>query len=68
MFSTPIKTLLFGFERTFKETCHKMESQFQSSDDGYEAKVRENFNRQEIMKTVNASIIAIQPVEASGTE
>ncbi len=40
-----------------------MESQFKPSDDGYEAKVRDSFNRQEIMKTVNASILSIQPGE-----
>ncbi len=40
-----------------------MEFQFKPGDDGYEAKVRESFNRQEIMKTVNASILAIRPGE-----
>jgi len=40
-----------------------MEEQFKPSDDGYEAKVRESFSRQEIMKTVNASILAIRPGE-----
>lgn len=44
-----------------KEAHCKMKSQFKPSDDGYEAKVRESFNRQEIMKTVNASILSIQP-------
>lgn len=41
----------------------QIESQFKAGDDGYEAKVRENFNRQEIIKTVNASISAIRPGE-----
>ncbi len=40
-----------------------MKSQFEPSDEGYEAKVRESFNRQEIMKTVNVSILAIRPGE-----
>ena len=38
-----------------------MKSQFQPSDDGYEAKVRESFNRQAIMKTIQASILSIKP-------
>ncbi len=40
-----------------------MELQFKPSDDGYEAKVRESFSQQEIMRTVNASILAIRPGE-----
>ncbi len=40
-----------------------MKSQFEPSDEGYEAKVWESVNRQEIMKTVNASILAIRPGE-----
>jgi uncharacterized protein (TIGR00369 family) len=38
-----------------------MESKFEPLDVGYEEKVRESFNRQEIMQTVNASIRAIRP-------
>lgn len=38
-----------------------MENQFKVADDDYEAKVTESFNRQEIMKTLNASILTIQP-------
>ena len=38
-----------------------MVSQFKPSDDGYEIKVRDSFNRQKIMKTVNVSIIAVKP-------
>ncbi len=40
-----------------------MKSQFKPSDKGYEAKVRDSFNRQEIMKTVNASILSVKPGE-----
>ena len=40
-----------------------MSSQFEPSDTGYKEKVIESFNRQEVMKTVNASILAIRPGE-----
>ncbi len=40
-----------------------MESKFKPGDDDYEAKVRQSFNRQEVMKTVNASILSIHPGE-----
>ena len=40
-----------------------MARQFIPEDDEYEAKVRASFNRQEIMKTVNASILTIEPGE-----
>jgi len=40
-----------------------MGSKFEPTDDDYEVKVRESFRRQEIMKTVNASIFAIRPGE-----
>jgi acyl-coenzyme A thioesterase PaaI-like protein len=40
-----------------------MESKFEPLDVGYEEKVRESFNRQEIMQTVNASIRAIRPCQ-----
>ena len=38
-----------------------MSSQFEPSDSGYKEKVIESFSRQEVMKTVNASIITIGP-------
>ncbi len=38
-----------------------MEPQFAAIDAGYEVKVRESFNRQAVMKTVKATIVAIQP-------
>ena len=41
----------------------EMESKFEPLDVGYEEKVRESFNRQEIMQTVNASIRAIRPCQ-----
>ncbi len=34
---------------------------FMPKDDSYETKVRESFDRQEVMKTVNASIVSIEP-------
>lgn len=40
-----------------------MSSQFEPSDAGYKDKVIESFNRQEVMKTVKASILAIRPGE-----
>ena len=40
-----------------------MNSQFEPSDAGYKEKVIESFNRQEVMKTVNASILNIRPGE-----
>ena len=40
-----------------------MSSQFKPSNAGFEERVTESFNRQEIMKTVNASILAIRPGE-----
>lgn len=40
-----------------------MSSQFEPSDPGYKDKVIDSFNRQEVMKTVNASILAIRPGE-----
>lgn len=40
-----------------------MNSQFEPSDPAYKEKVMESFNRQKVMKTVNASIIAIHPGE-----
>ena len=40
-----------------------MGTQFKPSDESFDAKVRESFNRQEIMKTVNASILAVRPGE-----
>ncbi len=40
-----------------------MELKFNPRDDEYEAKVRQSFNRQKIMKTVNASILSIRPGE-----
>jgi uncharacterized protein (TIGR00369 family) len=40
-----------------------MESKFEPLDVGYEEKVRESFNRQEIMQTVNAAIRAIRPCQ-----
>ena len=39
-----------------------MSSQFKA-DAGYEEKVAESFNRQDVMKTINASILAIRPGE-----
>jgi len=38
-----------------------MSSQFEPNYDGYRQKVIESFNRQDIMKTVNASILGIRP-------
>ena len=40
-----------------------MSSQFKPGDAGYKEKVIESFNRQEVMKTVNASILNIRPGE-----
>lgn len=40
-----------------------MNSQFEASDAGYEEKVIESFNRQEVMKTISASILDIRPGE-----
>ncbi len=40
-----------------------MNSQFEASDVRYEEKVIESFNRQEVMKTISASILAIRPGE-----
>ena len=39
-----------------------MSSQFKP-DAGYEEKIAESFNRQDVMKTINASILAIRPGE-----
>jgi acyl-coenzyme A thioesterase PaaI-like protein len=39
-----------------------MSSQFKPSA-GYKEKIMENFNRQGMMKTINASILAIRPGE-----
>ena len=38
-----------------------MKSKFKPHDDGFEVKVRESFNRQKIMKTLNVSILSIRP-------
>ncbi len=40
-----------------------MNSQFEPRDKDYEKKVRDSFNRQEIMKTVNVKILAVRPGE-----
>ncbi|MCP4266818.1 MAG: PaaI family thioesterase [Candidatus Brocadiaceae bacterium] len=40
-----------------------MGSQFKPGDDNYETRVRDSFNRQEVMKTVGASILSIRPGE-----
>jgi uncharacterized protein (TIGR00369 family) len=40
-----------------------MKSVFKPGDKDYEAKVRDSFSRQEIMKTINASIMAIRAGE-----
>ena len=40
-----------------------MDSQFKPSDSGYKQKVIDSFNRQELMKTINTSIIDIRPGE-----
>ena len=40
-----------------------MKSTFKPRDEDFETRVRESFDRQEIMKTVNASILAIRPGE-----
>ena len=42
-----------------------MKSQFEPSDEGYEAKVRESFNRQEIMKTLRNAECSLTPKEIS---
>ncbi len=36
---------------------------FEPCDEGYEEKVRDSFNRQEVMKTVKASILVVRPGE-----
>ncbi len=38
-----------------------MKAQFKPLDEEFEVKVRNSFNRQKIMKTVNASILVIRP-------
>jgi len=40
-----------------------MALQFEPNDPGYKEKVIESFNRQEVMKTVNASIVSVGPGE-----
>ncbi len=40
-----------------------MASQFMPSDSDYQARVHDSFNRQAIMKTVNAFIVSVQPGE-----
>ena len=40
-----------------------MGSQFQPSDTGYKKRVIESFNRQEVMKTLKASILSVAPGE-----
>ena len=40
-----------------------MSAQFEPSHAGYKERVIESFNRQEVMKTVNASILSIRPGE-----
>ncbi len=40
-----------------------MNPQYKPSDTGYKEKVIESFNRQGMMKTINASILAIRPGE-----
>ena len=39
-----------------------MTSKF-ATDDGYKTKVTESFHRQEVMKTLNASILDVRPGE-----
>ena len=40
-----------------------MTTQFEPSDPAYKKKVIESFGRQEVMKTMNASLIAVRPGE-----
>ncbi len=40
-----------------------MSSQLEPSNAGYKERVRESFNRQEVMKTIKASIVALRPGE-----
>ncbi len=40
-----------------------MKSKFKPADENFETRVRESFSRQEVMKTVNASIVNVQAGE-----
>lgn len=40
-----------------------MSSRFEPADPAYKEKIMESFNRQEVMKTVGASILAVRPGE-----